>query len=405
MNRSLDPAALATPQPTRPMSPCLLPAIVSGLLLYLCYFPVAWGWLSWIALVPLCGLVRAQARPRRIYWSAYVGGLCFFVPVIAWMRVADYRMVATWLMLAAYCALYFPAGLWLIRLLDRRSPLPLALSVPVVWVALEWLRSFALTGFAWYYLGHAQHRFESIIQVADLGGVYAISFVVAAVNGLLADLLYRMPAVRDFFRWTEPTAGHASAVARIAGGFVPQALFALGLVVAAVIYGSYRLDEGGFELGPRVAMLQGNIDVRIQNQDARAPGSDDRAVLRTALPDSKARSTDRSRRLAGERVSLGPLRHPRRLPLDDIDPEIKLRADRVRSALQAITREVNADQLIGLTTVVVREGNKKTRYGSAQMLHKNGTFGERFDKMHRVPFGEYVPFRDALPFMEPARPL
>ena len=113
-----------------------MPAIVSGLLLYLCYFPLAWGWLSWIALVPLLGLVRAQARPRRIYWSAYAGGLCFFVPAIAWMRVADYRMVATWLMLATYCSLYFPAGTYLIRLLDRRSPLLLALTVPIVWTVL-----------------------------------------------------------------------------------------------------------------------------------------------------------------------------------------------------------------------------------------------------------------------------
>ena len=402
MNRSLDPAAL--PTATRRPSPCLVPAIVSGLLLYLCYFPVAWGWLSWIALVPLLGLVRAQARPRRIYWSAYVGGLCFFVPAIAWMRVADYRMVATWLMLATYCSLYFPAGLYLIRLLDRRSPLPLALSVPIVWTALEWVRSFALTGFAWYYLGHAQHRFESIIQVADLGGVYAISFVVAAVNGLLADLLYRMPAVRDLFRWSEPTVAHASAVSRIAGGFLPQAAFVVGLLIAAVIYGSYRLDQGGFEPGPRLAMLQGNIDVRIQNQDAKLGA---RMIEQYVELLYLMRMHERPLDLVVWPENAYPgwfFEIPKQVPLDAVDPAVKFDAARVRSDFQDLAREVKVDQLLGLTTVVVGEHDKKTRYGSALLLHKDGSIGERFDKIHRVPFGEYVPFRDSLPFMNALAP-
>jgi apolipoprotein N-acyltransferase len=394
MNRRLDPAALPTAT-SRP-SPCLLPAIVSGLLLYLCYFPLAWGWLSWIALVPLLGLVRAQARPRRIYWSAYVGGLCFFVPAIAWMRVADYRMIATWLMLASYCSLYFPAGLFFIRLLDRRSPLPLALSTAIAWTALEWLRSFALTGFAWYYLGHAQHRFESIIQVADLGGVYAISFVVAAVNGLFADLLYRMPALRDRFRWVEPTA------ARTMGGFVLQTVVVLVLFVSAVGYGTYRLGEGSFETGPRVALLQGNIDVRFGGQGI-ATKMIEQYVGLLYLTNENRRPVDLV--VWPENAYPGWFYDiPKETPLDQIDEEVKTRTRLVRQEIADLARYVPADQLVGLTTIVVGEGKNQTRYGSALLLHKSGEIGERFDKMHRVPFGEYVPLRDWLPFMNALAP-
>src|SRR5262249_27461669 len=61
---------------------------LAGLLLWLGYFPVNWGWLAWCALVPLLGLVRAKAPGWRIYLSAWLGGLLFFWPAIQWMRVA-----------------------------------------------------------------------------------------------------------------------------------------------------------------------------------------------------------------------------------------------------------------------------------------------------------------------------
>ena len=235
-----------------PASPCLWPAVLTGGLLWCCYFPLAWGWLAWIALTPLLTLVRAQGRSRRVYWSAYVGGVAFFVPVLQWMRVADYRMYATWLALAFYCAAYFPAAIYLIRLLERRTRLPLCLSTALVLTALEWLRSFLMTGFAWYFLGHTQHRVSSLIQIADLGGVYAISFLIAGVNGWLADVLHQLPALRDRFRWMEPRVGVEPNVGLIAR----WGLWAEGAVLAAsiafaVAYGMSRLEHAPFQAGPR----------------------------------------------------------------------------------------------------------------------------------------------------------
>src|SRR5947209_18606600 len=191
---------VAVAGPARAPSRLLLPALASAALLWACYFPLAWGWLAWVALVPLLCLLRSAARPRRVYLAAWVGGLAFFWPAIQWMRVADYRMYATWAMLATYCALYFPVGVWLMRRLDRGTRLPLVVTVPVVWCGLEFLRSFLLTGFAWYYLGHTQHALLPLIQVADLGGAYAVSFLVAAVNAWLFELASTRPWFRGFFR-------------------------------------------------------------------------------------------------------------------------------------------------------------------------------------------------------------
>src|SRR5205823_1156060 len=115
----------------------LLAACATAALLYLGYFPVACGWLGWVALVPLLALVRSPARPRVVYLAAYLAGLLFFGPVLQWMRVADWRMYFTWAMLATYCAVYFPAAVWLLRRLDRATRLPLTMTLPLVWTGLE----------------------------------------------------------------------------------------------------------------------------------------------------------------------------------------------------------------------------------------------------------------------------
>src|SRR5437879_685083 len=115
----------------------LLPwSALTALLLYLSHFPVAWGWLGWLALAPLLVLVRSPLRTRAIFFAGWVAGLAFFLPVLQWMRVADPRMYFTWILLAIYCSLYFPLGIFLARVLDRRR-VPLVIGVPVVWTALE----------------------------------------------------------------------------------------------------------------------------------------------------------------------------------------------------------------------------------------------------------------------------
>ena len=204
-------ATVPNPPPARTLTKWLAPLASAGLL-YLCFFPVAWAWLAWVAMVPVLCLVRLPGDPRWIKMAAYFGGLAFCLPAFQWFRVADPRMYFTWLALAFYIAVYWPLSIAALRLLDRRTRLPLVLTFPVVWVGFEYVRwgvfgSFysLLTGshqhdlpggFSWYYLGHSQHDFLEMIQVADLVGVYGVSFLVAATNALLFESLYRRDGLR-----------------------------------------------------------------------------------------------------------------------------------------------------------------------------------------------------------------
>ena len=131
--------------PSLPL-PCLVPALASGGLLWMCYHPLSWGPLAWLALVPLLCLIRSDRRPRNIYCAAWAGGCLFFLAALQWMRVADTWMYAAWILLAIYCALYFPMAIFLTRVLERQTGLPLVLTFSTVWVALEYVRTFLLTG-------------------------------------------------------------------------------------------------------------------------------------------------------------------------------------------------------------------------------------------------------------------
>src|SRR5262249_35471653 len=134
----------------------LLLALASAGALYLCYFPVAWGWLAWGALVPFLALVRRPTPPRWLYPAAHPRGLAFFWPALQWMRVADPRMYIPWMSLASICALYWPLALLLLRRLDRRTALPTVVTLPVIWVALEYFRASFIGLFASLLLGSHQ---------------------------------------------------------------------------------------------------------------------------------------------------------------------------------------------------------------------------------------------------------
>jgi len=391
--------------------------LASGLLLYMCFFPLGWGWLGWVALAPLLALVRVQAAPRRIYWCAWIAGTVFFWPALQWMRVADATMYGAWALLSIYCALFFPVTLWLIRLLERRTFLPLIVTVPVAWTAMEWVRSWLLEGFAWYYLGHTQHAVLPMIQIADLGGVYLVSFLVAAVNAWLFDVLYQFPGVREMCRWQEPKQSPSRSPARPGSAWRMGLILEAGLLIAAfagtLTYGTWRLGQNQFQQGPLVALMQTNLDQRIRNQGTNP--QERQKVLAEII-----RHCDRLCRLAVTTVPRPDLlvwpetSYPPESPWWESSPALRLRdiPEGWREEEAAVRHHLRNEllklyplnHLLGMNAYVLTGSGQGRHYNSALYLQKNGTFAGRYDKMHRVPFGEYVPLREWLPFLSKLSP-
>ena len=374
------PAALTKPQPAlaaptpadrRAGWLCLAAAALSGVMLWMCYHPLAWGaYLGWVALVPLLVLVRSQARPRWIFFCALVAGILFFVPALQWMRYADSRMYATWLALALYCSLYFPAAIFMIRRLERWR-LPLLVSVPLVWAALEYFRACFLTGFAWYLLAHTQHDVLPMIQIADLGGVFLISALVAAVNAFLFDCLYQQAEFRAAFNLSERFAG---------GNLFLQGIAITILLVGTYIYGINRLGHDRFETGPTVCLLQSNLDQRIRN-DAGAPANNGHSAqpvashfsalcVRAAI--NQGQKPDLliwpETSYPGEWYEVSPKLPIEKVPMEWRDAEIHMRLT-LEQLAGAYTK---IPHLLGMNTSYLDENAKHRRYNSALLLDARG---------------------------------
>lgn len=208
-------------------------------------FP-ALAFVPYFALVPWVMLYTSPGR-ERVSAAWYVVASLVAWNVIFWPQTSRYGWYASPAM-SLFLGAFWVVYPFLMGPIHRRFALPRVLSFPVVWVATEWLRvTLTLGNFDLHLLGYSQARFTPLVQVADLTGVYGVSFLVAAVNGWIADLWFahrergglgsglRSPSVR----W-----GAAGLAAGFAGFWG---------------YGAYRLATAVTEPGPRVAIVQPNV--------------------------------------------------------------------------------------------------------------------------------------------------
>src|SRR5262249_23066050 len=144
--------------------------------------------------------------------------------------------------------LWWPGFLAVARLALFRLDIPLMIAAPILWVGMEYIRAHFLTGFPWYYLGHSQYRFLTLIQIADTTSALGISFLVAVINAWIVDLL-SLPLLQSSAKGSRLTARQA------------VRLWIVTLLVGgSLVYGAYRLSTAQFRAGPRVALLQTNFE-------------------------------------------------------------------------------------------------------------------------------------------------
>ncbi len=403
-----NPTTEATLAPESPpmtsQSRLLLPALLFGGLCWASFFPLNQGYLAWLALVPLTWLVFARASLVRVYASAYLGGLVLFLPALQWLRVAHPMMFLAWLGLTLYCAFYVVLAVGLTRRLVQRSPLPVYLVLPSVWVGLEYLRGSLLGGFAWYFLAHAQHDALRLIQVVDLTGTYGLSWVIAFVGTLLGVFTLQIAGLRRWLRIPETAVGLGRKTQ------LGWTIAALGLLAAIVAYGTIRLDHPPFASGPQLALIQGDIPQDIRN--SRNSPDRERAVdailnmkQHHDVLTQKALATPPNPDLVvwpetsyPDPYYLRPNQRPAEFPAYTWRQLLKYEAELTEEFRWRGQQRTAV--LLGLNTQQIMPDGDDRKYNTALLIQPDGRIGGIYHKMHRVPFGEYIPFEKTLPFMK-----
>lgn len=342
-------------------------AIASGGLLALS-FPNSNLWfLAWFALVPW--LLTLQRRPFR---TGLLAGGVFFALVLYWVNIVMTRYgglnlllsLVAYLLLVAYLALYFAAAAWAATRLNRQLKVPLLVSFPLAWGAAEYARAHLLTGFPWASLGYSQQAFLPFIQTAEIWGVSGIGLLVIFGNLLLARASQEFSAPSGRLRRVLPV-----------GGFIL-------LLVGIGLYGQLRLQQLDTvsEANPlTVAVTQGNIEQGVKwNPD----------YLQQTL-ERYAALTDQASRQPLDLIIWPESATP--FFFQDSSPQ----ADLVRD----VAARAEAALLFG-SPAYQRDEMRFRYFNSAFLISPSGQLLGRSDKVHLVPFGEYVPLKWLLPFVD-----
>ena len=338
-----------------------------------------------------------QSRGEWGFKVGYLAGFSFFLVNLAWLRFVAWP---GWILLAAYLAVFF--GVWgcfaaTLGRIDRTKlevPKPApetnsgrpswasALTAPnvwepsfhtiwiaalngAVWVALEWVRGWLFSGFGWNGLGVALHDAPHLIQIADVIGVTGLAFVPVYVTCAVVSSIVRLSLEMG------------------KGPLRPRLDFisAMCLIVLLLTYGVqarfHHKVQNPVEL--RALLVQGNVPMSIRNDMSRSPA---------IFPLYEKLTTDQL--IAPYDLILWP---ETPLPFPSYH-------EKTVDYLNRLLGRGDFALLTGMEQVDFQPDSSYKVYNSMYLLKGSFDSHQAYQKIHRVPFGEFIPFRKALPLFE-----
>ncbi len=340
-------------------------AAISGALLALSFPKYGSGYLTWIALIPLFWAIRESSSVRQGLLLGFISGMICHIGLIYWITfvVVNYGYLPVYmgiilmLLLACYLSLYtavFSAGIVFFR-----NKVALYFAAPVLWICLEYGKSYLFSGFPWENLGYSQYRNHYLIQFADITGVFGLSFLIVLINASLFEFITK----------------------RTKKEFILAAVIIL-ITTGILIYGVNRSSqiEMAMQNAPeiRVSLIQGNIDQSKKwNDDFQKEiiNMYEQLSLQNAPPEG------------------GLIVWPETaVPFNYQD------VNNFQKQISTISWKTKSWFIFGSTSYKKSEGNTDY-YNSAYLLSPGGEIKGKYDKVHLVPYGEYVPLRNIFPFI------
>lgn len=317
----------------------LIATSIAGIASGLSFNHPSCSFLIWVALIPFFWVV-GKAKKGIVFYS-YLCGFLHYLTMLFWLSYVTFLgMFLLLLYLSSYWAIFGCFSHWSLKRGIKTA-------IPCFWVLLEFLREYLLTGFGWGLLGYSQFRNTYLIGIADIGGTKAISFLIILVNLLLFfSLEKRRLLTKEIFT-------------------------IIILLLVTFFYSFYRIKTIPGEETLAISVVQPNIP----QEEKWDPSFVDSIIQRL--------------------IKLGEASCPHCLV---IFPEASwpLTVDENNSFLiKKLPQRLKRDVLIG----AVEEKNFHL-YNSVLYFNKKGEILGIYRKIKLVPFGEYVPFRKFLHFID-----
>lgn len=335
----------------------------SSAILLFCSFPsVNFFPLAWIGLVPLLIALYGIDNWKLAFRIGYVSGFLFFAGLlIAIALLYPYANIGTtllgYLLLVGYTALYFAVFSVLVYHLPWQSGVLFPLGVAIIWVSLEWVRGWFLTGFPWGNIGYSQWNYPAGIQIASLAGVYGVSFVIVFFNaGIAALILHRTEWQKELVAVIAPC---LLALITLIYGYVVTGrsdnIETQSIEIALVPGNISQLDKWNAKKYPQIFMKYLNLTEEAAKEQPDV----------VVLPET----TIRGQILSGE--------------WSNYSSHFKQMLDRIG----------DISMLVGATD----PDSSGNLYNRVISVSSDGEIQGKYAKMHLVPFGEYVPLSEFLP--------
>jgi apolipoprotein N-acyltransferase len=330
-------------------------------MLFLCFPLPNWNFLVWMAAAPMLAALVTERRPRHAFFQGYVAGAIFFAGSCYWFVYVMERhgglgpvlALGVLLLFVLVFSLYFGVyGLIIAWAAKRSTTWALGLS-PFLWVAMEIARTYILTGFPWNLLGYGVQS-PGLQRLAAVTAVYGLSFLAAATSALIVSI-YVVPHKQ-------------------------RARIALFIWVPLLVGVNWIASPPALPPGPDAAiLLQPDVPLNLNILEHwvpwRQPAELDHLVGLTLAARYKVDPPSAAPPLLVWSENPAPFYFDR-------DPVF-------RQAMENMARQAQADVVVGTMTTNPGDGGRPRN--SAIVLNPQGRELLQYDKIHLVPFGEYVP--------------
>ena len=264
-------------------------------------------------------------------------------------------------LLCLYLALYPAVFVFTLKKLGYGPYMPLLAAL--LWTGLEYIRTYAFTGFSWGALGYSQFKNLNLIQVADFTGIYGVSFMIVLVNSSIA------------FFWIKKKT-------KPKNQYLIPLFYTVILVAAAYIYGGYKINVIDSQIKEAekttITIIQGNIRQSLKWSN-----------------EFKIQTIEKYIKLSKSQAD----KHPDLVIWPETALPFYYGVDRMLS--NQVNQCVNFLEtyfLIGSPAFEMDGGNTKF-YNRSYMFDRSANIQGVWDKHHLVPFGEYVPLGRYLNFL------